>query len=549
MKTNHSFVKLFSLTIILVLIACSEKRDTTVKLDLALPLVPLTEKTTKLIGFNDDIPSPLSIIEDPDGGLAWTEKRVIYGDNFKKNLFERPYTSVEMNYQPDIDILRASIASDDDFYYFTLTMKGLDEASNSLTGTYGIEIDRTKTGRGDLLIRVHAVGEEWSDKNINVFVDKNKDVGGPTPILADENFEGDGYESEMPLDGVKVAYASLLPGVPNAIQLAVSKTILEDATEFLWGGWADKGVNDPGKFDYNDYFLFTEAGSPIKADKTYPLAALYSVDNTCRKPFGFSPTESIPGMCLSEPEDEPEGCGANFDYFCNNFSCEPNEVPFEPAGFPTLKPVDCAPAEVKSSEGECDFQYDASIGCEGTNNIIQVQALGAGFGGTMEGFSCTTTADIITCEGAKQEPGTQLELTMCGPVQPKEVSNCRNYPNHFWNKNLGVCLPLGSYCCPIGQEWITDEGKCVDVVIGDGIATESTCGDSYILVNGFCILKTSIGTCCTKITFSAPCCYSSCVPGYILNPDTLCCEKASPCANVDCRTCNLAGGCPPGCCP
>lgn len=40
------------------------------------------------------------------------------------------------------------------------------------------------------------------------------------------------------------------------------------------------------------------AGSPIKTDPDYPLKTLFSLDNTCRLPYGFDQiASSIPGMC------------------------------------------------------------------------------------------------------------------------------------------------------------------------------------------------------------------------------------------------------------
>ena len=92
------------------------------------------------------------------------------------------------------------------------------------------------------------------------------------------------------------------------MEIAVSRKLLGDPKEFLWGAWADAGLRDPQKFDYNDAIGLSAAGSPIKSNADYPLNALYSVDNTCRTPYGFSSTIGIPGVCTSaQPKPEQPG--------------------------------------------------------------------------------------------------------------------------------------------------------------------------------------------------------------------------------------------------
>lgn len=246
-----------------------------------------------------EIPQPSRNLEDADASLKWREKRVLSGDNFLDNLFERPFTAKEMIYQPDINILDASIAMDDQFFFFSIRLQGVDPATNSLTGTYGVEFDRTKTGRGDLLFLVRNLTTEWSMQNVSAYSDPDKSVGGVKPILADPDFNSNGYEGRLQMSGDKVAFARIKPDNPLTVQIAINKGLLDFAQEFLWSCWADKGINDPGKFDYNDHFGLSESGSPVKTSKYYPLQAISSVDNTCRLPFGFTPNKKFPGICSS----------------------------------------------------------------------------------------------------------------------------------------------------------------------------------------------------------------------------------------------------------
>ena len=67
----------------------------------------------------------------------------------------------------------------------------------------------------------------------------------------------------------------------------------------MWGVWADAGIKDPSKFNYNDRFTLKQAGSPIKSSSDYPIKAIYQVDNTCWAPYGFHPTGYEPHLCPS----------------------------------------------------------------------------------------------------------------------------------------------------------------------------------------------------------------------------------------------------------
>jgi hypothetical protein len=240
-------------------------------------------------------PEPDRTLKDADSSIRAYEHRTISGDRFLDSLYERPFTSQEMIYQPDIDIYTVDFAHDEDFFYFTITLYELNPDDWGLTGMYGVEFDRTKTGRGDLIVWVENPQEDWSVENVSVYTDINADVGGPQPIIADAGFEGDGYDTLVEPEGDKVAFARLDPDDPISVQIAVSRNLLEDPAEFLWGAWADNGLKNVA--------ALSEAGSPINTDANYPLNALYNLDNTCRLPYGFEQIGVlyIPGMCITLP--------------------------------------------------------------------------------------------------------------------------------------------------------------------------------------------------------------------------------------------------------
>lgn len=258
--------------------------------------------TSIILKAPGDLPKPEKTLEDVDAKFKSSEFRVLGGDNFANNLFERPFTSRDMVYQPDVNILNVTIASDDNFFYFTIELEGVNPQTRALKANYGIEFDRTKTGRGDLLVWVHDPQWNWSMENVKVYTDPDHSVGGPTPIRGDEGYDLSGYEKEEILEGTRVAYTRIAPLAANQVQIAVSRGLLDNAAEFLWGAWADKGIRNPLLFDYNDHFGLTAAGSPIKDSKEYPVDMVYNLDNTCRMTYGFSTVMDIRGKCSSTTE-------------------------------------------------------------------------------------------------------------------------------------------------------------------------------------------------------------------------------------------------------
>ena len=274
----------------------------------------------------EDVPEASLILEDSDSSTKAEEHRTLSGDNFLNNLYERPFTSEEMIYQPDLDIQTVDFAYDDDFFYFTITLNSMNVDVWRLTGAYGIEFDRTLTGHGDLIVWVENPTLEWSPKNVLALTDVNVDVGGPTPIYADEGFSGNGYDKRLDLTGETIAFARINPDNNQSIQIAVSQGLLEYPQEFLWGAWADGGLKKLNKFDYNDAMGQSEAGSPLVDDEDYPVKALYNLDNTCRLPYGFDRmSASYPGMCISsapaaEPGEEEPDCYCT-DYCVDGVTC------------------------------------------------------------------------------------------------------------------------------------------------------------------------------------------------------------------------------------
>ena len=242
------------------------------------------------------VPEPERTLEDVGSSHFASEHKVTSGDNVLNGLYERPFTAEEMIYQPDLDIVTVDQAQDDLFYYFTIRLYGMNMVGGGLKGAYSIEFDRRLKGRGDLLVQVIEPAYEWSKEGVTIYGDKNRDVGGIKPMAADTGFTGSGYDMTVELTDEKSAFVRVDPDDGNAVQFAISKALLENPEGFAWGAWADNGLKDVTKFDYNDTMGPTEAGSPIK-DKYYPVKGLFNLDNTCRLLVGESEETSIPGLC------------------------------------------------------------------------------------------------------------------------------------------------------------------------------------------------------------------------------------------------------------
>lgn len=208
-----------------------------------------------------------------------------------------------MVYYPDLDILKAEISHDDNFYYISITVKGLNPTSGNLTGTFGTELDTDLDGRGDFLFYCDVPNfTEWKIDTVHAFKDTNNDVGGALAMRHDASYSGDGFEtlifSPSKLDDPDGMWCRQRSGGDVKVDLAIHKSLIGNPGTFAWGVWTDLGLKQPGWFDYNDHFTFDQAGSPMAGNSYYPIKEIHSLDSTCRETFGFEPAVEIPGLCF-----------------------------------------------------------------------------------------------------------------------------------------------------------------------------------------------------------------------------------------------------------
>jgi hypothetical protein len=251
-----------------------------------------------------------SWLTDPRTPASTSKGYAIAGDDFAHDQYERPLDS-NLAYRPDLDILSASLTLDSQWMYISIQLAGTDNGKQTLDACYGAEFDVNLDGRGDFVVWAKPpFTSTWSRDNLTVYGTTTNMVGGPTPLLSDAPWKGDTYNKIL-FDGktdmkVNAAWARVSPKDPTIMQIAFTSDILQKPVRFLWGAWADDGIKDPSKFDYNDGLTKKEAGSAYKWDADYPPKALLLVDNTCRAPYGFKPIGKDPGMCESVPTPAPQ---------------------------------------------------------------------------------------------------------------------------------------------------------------------------------------------------------------------------------------------------
>jgi hypothetical protein len=225
------------------------------------------------------------------------------GDSLRLGILERPFSQTDMIYHPETDLINIVASQDDNFYYFSIEVSGIDAALGYPSANYAVEFDTDKNLKGDYLLWVSGdKNTEWNHENVNVLQDTNKDVGGTTAVIPDAG-AGDGYETVVfspdVMDDPDLAWKRVNPDMPNVIQLAIKKSVLDPGL-FYWKAWADGNMIEAGQFDFNDFYNNAQAGSPDLSNADYPVNQLNLMDSTCWSAYGFQPQE-MTGGCYKAP--------------------------------------------------------------------------------------------------------------------------------------------------------------------------------------------------------------------------------------------------------
>ena len=270
-----------------------------------LPEIPTATSTPVVI--HTDFPSNTvemgKIIYDAESSGTAEDKRAPYGDSYDAYRMERPFTQ-DMTYIPDMDIVTYNFNVTDDWVYVSIELIG-SNPNNEIGIHYAVELDVDSDGFGDYIIWSNPpYSPEWTTEGVQVFEDQNHDTGGLSAELSDAPFDGDGYETEIFDSGFgedpDLAWIRTNAARQATVQFAFKKSLA--GPFFMLGVLTDAGLKDVNKMFYNDRFRESEAGSPEKSEKYYPLNGLYGFDNVCREVFGFKPTGYEPQLC---PRVEP----------------------------------------------------------------------------------------------------------------------------------------------------------------------------------------------------------------------------------------------------
>ena len=291
--------------------------------------VPAASPTTAVV--HTQTPSAAvgvgSLVYDVESSGTAPEKRAPYGDSYDINRLERPFLQ-DMTYVSDLDIVTYSVIQDDIWFYVSIKLIGNDP-NNSLGINYGVELDTDHDGFGDYIIWAQPpYTSAWDTANVKIFADKNHNTAGLLSDKSDAPFNADGYETQIFNGGAgdadpDMAWVRTTIEANATLQFAFKKSW--SGTVFMLGVIADAGLKDVTQLDYVDRFTEAEAGSPVKDKKSYPLKALFAVDNTCQEAFGFKPlgyeTRLCPRIVPTPVPGEPNSCEEPGQY-SNAQSCQ-----------------------------------------------------------------------------------------------------------------------------------------------------------------------------------------------------------------------------------
>ncbi len=287
--------------------ATSPERFETPTLTMTLPPVPSPTPTLEHRLIPGEVAHPRTGLFDTISGDTARQGQTNQppgGDEYRYNLYERPFNAITMDiFFPDLDIREAKIGPDETWMFITIYLYGLRPESNALEGAYRLELDLDIDGRGDWLFEARApLQETWSVSGVRVWEDTDNDVGGEIPCYFDppqveNSYDRLVFDQGYNTDDPDAAWARFKPGNQPAVQIAFKYSLIAFDERFMWGVWADQGVDQPQWYDYNDHFTYEEAGSPFPVSRYYPIKLIAEVDNTCRWTYGFEPEGNEPCLC------------------------------------------------------------------------------------------------------------------------------------------------------------------------------------------------------------------------------------------------------------
>lgn len=207
-------------------------------------------------------------------------------DVWDKAKFERPAAASNAAYLPALDIISASMASSNAFMFGKVAL--YKDAAGAIPAdlVVGFEIDTDIDSRGEFLILATGINStDWTTDGVQVWQDKNEDVGGKKANSPDGQ-QSDGYETLLFDAGIgedpDLAWTRISPTEPSSIEFAFKTDLVPSSKIFAWWAWTSIGTLDPAKMELVDL---------VKDDSTWNL------DNTCAWIFNAKPTNLLTNIC------------------------------------------------------------------------------------------------------------------------------------------------------------------------------------------------------------------------------------------------------------
>ncbi len=283
-----------------------------------------------------------------DGQRYWTIDPG--ADSYQNDLYERPTAQTYQvrgladgteqfaaaDYLQNLDIVQAQAGFDADYLYVSVKLAGLNKLTadgqatyEGLVYRYGFRIAKQADGGGGLLIVAdqpqlkNAPHTAFGPKGTFIYRDANGDVGGAGLNVTKQDrpaeVGGNGYERVLASDGQlasgrQVLWVRVDPSDPTVVEFvldykAVGFTADDLATLPSFTAEANKGLQDPSNYLWNDEYTQSEAGSPYRASHgdrsrsefgTQGLGNIYELDTVYLGPLAALSSSAIAGSAYED---------------------------------------------------------------------------------------------------------------------------------------------------------------------------------------------------------------------------------------------------------
>lgn len=259
---------------------------------------PAALTPTYAVTFDDAVTGDNAFL-GADGKQYWTVDAG--ADQYQTDVYERPTAQTfrrvqaadgtrpfaASEYFANLDIAAGRAGFDDNFLYVSVRLAGLTEHGSDgsvdakgLVYRYGFRIATTADGGGGLLVVADQPGLKnaggFGGLSTFVYRDSNGDVGGIGRDVTKQDREaevgGNGYERVVAADGRtpngrQVVWVRVSPTDPTVVEFALDyKAVGYTADDLRTLPYlefeANKGLQGPSNYAWNDEYTKSEAGSP-----------------------------------------------------------------------------------------------------------------------------------------------------------------------------------------------------------------------------------------------------------------------------------------------